>query len=501
MLPPNPDELIDLLLRLRLVDRKQVADALGSSSARLSVDQTLATLERRQLLTSLQIERLKKGETEGLVLGDYVLLYRNASGSFARIYRARKLSTGQMVGLKLLRERWSSDKEVVDLFRREGQIGQKLKHPNIVPIHECASQGRFHYITMEFVEGGNLRDFLKIRGKLQPAEACRYMLDMARGLEYALSLGYSHRDLKSTNVLMNSQGVAKLIDFGLAAEDSVFSRVGGQEMQTALEYATLEKHTNAPRNDPRSDLYFLGGILYELLSGEPPYPRTRDRDERKRFGRYRDVRPVTTLEPHLPMRVAGAVDRLMHTSPNERFQTPGEVAAEMQSILAEMGEPARVPVSDSSRSILWQDGGLAESGAVPRLSSVQPSVLCVENRPKHQDVLRDYFSRHGFKLILLSDLDRAIQRIRAQPPDCVLLMGDVVGDRMEEEFLRVVEMGRERRMAGVAVLTESQAGLKSRLKLNLPWTRVLVQPVTLRDLRKQIDAAVKARNGDTHAGS
>src|SRR6218665_1389137 len=132
---------------------------------------------------------------------------------------------------------------------------------------------------MEFVEGGNLRDFLKIRGKLAPAEACRFALDIARGLEYALKFGIAHRDLKSTNVLMSSTGVAKLIDFGLAADESLLNRAG-TDLQQALEYSTLEKGSGAPPNDPRSDLFFLGTILYEMVAGQEPYPRTRDREER-----------------------------------------------------------------------------------------------------------------------------------------------------------------------------------------------------------------------------
>jgi serine/threonine protein kinase len=499
MLPPTPDALIELLLKLKLLTRTQVDELGADLRAARSTDELLGTLERKQLLTSLQVERIRKGETEGLVLGNFKLMYRNASGSFARVYRACSLTTGQTVGLKLLRERWSSDKDVVQLFHREGEIGQKLKHPNIVPIYDILSQGRFHFITMEFVEGGNLRDFLKIRGKLQPAEAIRFTLDMTKALEHALSHGYTHRDLKMTNVLMSSQGVAKLIDFGLAAEDSVFSRVGGQEMQTALEYATLEKHTNAPRNDPRSDLFFLGGILYELLTGEPPYARTKDREERRRFGRYRDIRPVTAMEPRLPFKVAAVVDRLLHTNPNERFQSPTDLIKELNVISADLGNGPATP--DSKAGVHWRDGGVAESGVMPRISSNQPTVLCVENRPKHQDVLRDYFSRHGFRMLLLTDLDRAIARIKVQPPDCLLLMGDVIGDRMAEEFPRMLQMGRARKMAGVAVLTEEQAALKAGLAAGSPWTRVLVQPVTLRDLRKQLDAAVKSRESDANGTS
>jgi len=488
MLPSTPEALIDLLVRQRLLNARDVTPDVINSLSGMNADAALSTLERRQLLTPMQTERLRKGDTDGLVLGDYKLLYRNASGSFARVYRAASVIDGTMIGLKLLRERWSNDREIVNLFHREGEIGQKLKHPNIVPVYECSSEGKFHYITMEFVEGGNLKNFLKIRGKLSPLETCKFVLDMARGLDYALSKGYTHRDLKLTNVLMSATGVAKLIDFGLAAEDSVFSRVGGDEMQTALEYSTLERHTNAPKNDCRSDLYFLGGIMFELLTGEPPYPPTKDREERKRFGRYRDVRPVTSIDPRLPYKVAGAVDRLMQTNPDLRFQTPGELVFEMETIVRELGGSVAPAAAEASKPAA--SGSIAEP---PAEKSSQPTILCIENRPKHQDVLRDYFSRHGFKLILVGDIDRAIQRVNSTPPDCAVLMGDILGDRLQSENARLRDMNRMRDTQFVIVLSEGQAKLKSQLAAELPGVNLLVQPITLRDLRKHLMATLEGR--------
>ena len=473
------DDLVALLTRLNLVDAGELQHALGQRPPLQTAEELLDLLERRQLLTRFQTERIRKSETDGLVLGQLKLQYRNASGSFARVYRACSIPAGDMVGVKVLRERWASDPEMVRLFHREGEIGQRLKHRNIVPVYGVFVQGKFHYITMEFVEGGNLRDFLKIRGKLSPQEACRYTLDMAQALDYALGMGITHRDMKMTNVLMSSQGVAKLIDFGLAADESLIRRLGTSDLQQAVEYTTLERGSGAPQNDPRSDLFFLGVILYELLSGVPPYPRTRDVEERKRFHRYRDVRPVTALEPALPRRVAALVDRLIQINPAERFQSPAQVAHEVRGTLAEFDQRTVAPAES--------DGDEA------------CSVLCVENRPKQQDLLRQYLSRHGYRVLLLNDVDRALSRLRQQSPDCVLLMGDAIGDRVVEDFQRALMLSRDRFMVTVLVLGEKQTHLHPTVPNDNPLGRILKQPLRLRDLRAAIsdglDVRARYRNG------
>jgi CheY-like chemotaxis protein/tRNA A-37 threonylcarbamoyl transferase component Bud32 len=472
MPPRTADELATLLGHLRLVDTDDLLRSMSELPPAASADSLLALLERQHLLTNLQTERIRKDETDGLVLGGYKLLYRNASGSFARVYRAGSLTDGTMIGLKVLRERWANDADMVRLFHREGDLGQKLKHPNIVPVYGTGVQGPHHYIAMEFVEGGNLRDFVKIRGSLSPAEAARYTIDMSRGLEHALKLGITHRDLKMTNVLMSSQGVAKLIDFGLAADEKLLSRIGSSDLQQAVEYSTLEQGSGAPANDPRSDLFFLGVILYELLTGVPPYPRTRDKEERKRFSRYRDVRPVTTLEPALPRRIAATVDRLLRINPAERFQSPGEVAAEMRLALNELGE-APADAGENGQSV--------------------PTVLCVEDRPQQQEMLRQYLSKHGYRVLLLNDVERALSRIRQQAPDCVLLMGDSIGDRVAEDYARILSLGRSNFTSAILVLGEDQTSLKETIASDNPLGRVLVQPVKLRDLRTAIDGGLSVR--------
>lgn len=464
-------DLERLIVRSGLVYAEEFAACLRDVGASAKPEMVLAALERRQLLTPFQSQRIRKGEIEGLIVGGCKLLYKNASGSFARLYRGMRISDGRMIGVKVLRERWANDPDMVKLFHREGDLGRRLKHPNIVPIYDTGTEGRFHYITMEFVEGGNLRDFLKIRGRLEPLEACRYGLDMARALDYAIQQGITHRDLKLTNVLMSSTGVAKLIDFGLAAEDPLLRRTDGPDLAVALEYSTLEMNTGAPANDPRSDLFFLGTILFELISGTEPYPRTRDREERKSFARYRDIPPLSSRVPNLPFPVAQLIDRLLQVNPNLRHQSAGEVAAELENVLRELGhQPASVRSSGGEGT-----------------ASQTPMVLCVEHRPKMQDILRDYLAKHGYRALLLSDPDRALSRLKSNPPAAILFFQDASGDRVMDDYREALKLGK---CPALLVVNKSQLGQVAEMNALPGRGTVLAHPLQLRDLRVALQELV-----------
>jgi serine/threonine protein kinase len=466
------EELKTLLVRLQLVQ----PSPLETIQSRVCPDTDdanvlLQALENSHLLTSYQVHKLGRGETDALVLGDFKLLYRNAAGSFARVYRGASLTDGSMVGLKVLRQRWAADPRVVRLFRREADLGKKLKHEKIVPIYDVANQGDSHYFTMEFVEGGNLRDFLNIRKRLSVIEATRCLIDMAEGLEYAARMGVTHRDLKLTNVLMSTQGIAKLVDFGLAGDEVMNSEAGGDSLQRALEYATLERGTNAPPNDPRSDLYFLGGIYYELLTGVPPYPRTHSREERRQFSRYASLRPIRSVDPNIPKGVAEIVERLMKTNPDQRYQSAAMVRSDAREVLLDLERPTK-------------PAAVATSEEGTNGSKTLPTILFIEHRLKQQDIIRDYLSKRGFRVLLFNNVHRAISRLQSNPPDCVVLIGDSIGEDLAEAYEQVRELNGDR-FINIAVLAERQADLVEKLE-QTALSRIMQQPITLRELRREI---------------
>lgn len=469
------------LLQNKLIEPAQLEDSLIAIQGQMpGIDTLIGELERRHLLTPYQVAKLKKRETDGLRLGPYKLLYRNASGSFARVFRGCSIDDGRMVGIKMLRQRWAENPHTVSLFRREGELGKRLKHKNIVPIYEVGSDGNQHYLTMEFVEGGNFRELLKIRRKFSPDEAMRYTMDIAEGLEYALKLGLTHRDMKLTNVLLSAQGVAKLVDFGLAGQDAGLSS-DPEEVDRAVEYATLERSTNAPDNDPRSDLYFLGALVYELLTGVPPYPPTKNIAERKQSTRYRHVRPIRQVDPSLPPAVVAVVDRMMEIHPQSRYQTPTELIDDLRPIVGDRsGTTDRSPSAERS----------ADAPAAPTMRTPSvPTILCVENRVKQQDSLREYFNKHGYRVLLLRDVERAIKRVETDPPTGILLMADSLGEDDEalKAYNRAITCCRKSGTALVVVLAKKHRDIKAQF-VDTPECRVLSEhPVTLRNIRVALE--------------
>lgn len=464
------DDLSRELVRIRLVTDAQIAQCHQSQPVTSDPESLLKALESQHMLTAYQAGKLRSGEKAPLVLGDYKLQYQNASGSFARVFRAAPVDPKdeRMVGVKVLRQRFLDDAQAIEHFHREAEMCMKLRHPNVVPIFDVGTEDEWHYFTMEFIEGGNLRDFIRIRKKLNPVEVLRCGCDMAEGLNYALSQGMTHRDFKMSNVLMSSRGVAKLVDFGLAGD----SAAGTDESVHAVEYATLEKHTHTKVNDPRSDLFFLGAVLYELSSGVSPWKRTADPAERKQFSRYTGIRPLRTADPNTPPQLGAIIDRLLRINPVERYQSAAEVLTDIRPALATLGGESETPEAEKKK---------------PRISTV----LCVEYRPKQQDLLRDYLSNHGFRVLMLSSWDRALTRIRNNPPDCLLLMGDALDGQHSDVYDEAMRWSKLQNLGCVVVLRSSEAALRDQLEKHAT-SRVVTQPTRLRDVRTAILESLQA---------
>ncbi|MEN6406909.1 MAG: protein kinase [Thermoguttaceae bacterium] len=438
------------------------------------MDDFVQTLLRRGFMTNYQVERLLKGDRSGFFFGDYKVLYLVGKGTFARVYRAVHRETGRVVALKVLRNKFNEDPS---LFLREGELGRTLRHPNIVPIYEVCSKGRSHFLVMEFVEGRNLREFVRVRKKLDPIESTRLMIGIADGLRYAFERGLTHRDLKMSNILISSRGEAKLVDFGLAAMDETVADDGSTDMSNTrtVDYAALERATGVRKDDTRSDVYFLGCIYYNMLTGKPPLSET-DRLHRMNKQRFLDVVPIQKLDPSLPTCVAMVVNKAMTLDPNQRYQTPGAMVADLRLT-------ARRLADESS------DGSNNAGTPPPRAQVSTPvdtgrSVMVVESDANVQNVFREGFKRAGYRVLVIADPGRAANRIQQDPAvaDCVILSAQNLGRPALEVFNELGNDPHTQPIAAMLLLDESQTAWKSEAR-TAPHRLVLSMPITLRQIR------------------
>ncbi len=486
----SKDGLKSFLMNSRLLTPADWDKVAADVASQQDVEGVVKVLERRQFLTQFQAGRILKGETEGLVLGRYKLQYRNASGGFARVFRAVSIGDNKVVALKLLRDRWADDPRTVASFVREAQICQQFVHPNVVPIYEIGNEGRFHYFSMEFVEGGNLRDFMKIRKTLSPQEATRCMLQVFQGLEYALSKGVTHRDLKLTNVLMSSNGVAKLVDFGLAGADTPDKAGTSEDNQRALEYSVLERGTNAPRNDPRSDIFFAGSIYYELLTGEGPWSRSTDRDERQQLNRYTKIQPLRNVLPNLNSSIVAACNRMMEVSPSARYQSPTEAIHDLRRIMVAIGDSAQGPTAGDQKKTM--DLGKIK----PLTMEMKPEfrLIVVDSLEKRCRIVADYFEKHGFDLTFVASPQIALEKLKAEPPDGILFLADNDPESVLAMHKQIQAYARNQNVPCLAVFATDDERAVNEKVVPTRFFATIFQPATLRDIRthfEEIGAATR----------
>lgn len=473
----NAEQIAQRAFDLDLLSERQLQDIWGEFGRRnVATDEFVQFLLRRELVTNFQLDRLLKGEKSGYFYGDFKVLYMVAGGSFARVYRAAHKETGIVRALKVLRKRYSDDPAQTEHFIREGKMGLTLRHPNIVPIFDVCSKGRTHYLVMEFVEGRNLREFLKIRKKLDPVEATRIMIEITGGLRYAFEHGVSHRDLKLTNILVSSKGQAKLVDFGLAATDANVAdeKLGDATSARTIDYAGLERATGVRKDDQRSDIYFLGVIYYHLLTGHSPLAETRDRIQRLSKTRYVDIVPIQEAEPTMPKVVAAVVAQAMHIEPEKRYQTPAQmlvdlnIAAERLAAGDEAGEQG-----DTAR---WQADRERLATALAS-DSQRHGLMVVESNTKMQDVFRQEFKRAGYRVLVIGDPQRALERFQddKKPAEMVVFSTGQIGEPALEAFRKFADDEQTRALPAILLLAAEHRAWAKQVQEQLAPHRVVLQ--------------------------
>jgi eukaryotic-like serine/threonine-protein kinase len=272
----------------------------------------------------------------GDVLADrYRLDELIGSGGMSTVYRAQDAVLGRTVAIKVLHPQFNADGDYVERFRREAQLAAALSHPHIVKVLDRGRQNGGQFIVFEYVDGETLKNLSDRAGPLPVGQALRFGVQVASGLAYAHQAGVVHRDVKPQNVLLNGSRDAKVTDFGIArALDGNDAMTLTGTVLGSSEYISPEQ-AQGRRVTESTDIYSLGVVLYELLTGEPPF--TGDNFVAVAL-RHIDEQPVPVRRhrPAVPQDVADAVERALAKNPADRFPTMAAFGAELQRCLASL---------------------------------------------------------------------------------------------------------------------------------------------------------------------
>jgi serine/threonine-protein kinase len=271
-----------------------------------------------------------------VIAGRYELEELVGAGGMSSVFRAHDTLLERKVALKVLHEHYTDDDQYVERFRREARTVAQLSHPNIVTVIDRGEDEGRQFIVFELIEGRTLKEVLDEEGRLPVGRALEIALQVARGLAFAHEHGLVHRDVKPQNVILNGDGRAKVTDFGIARSLDV----QGGTTQTGTVLGTSNyiapEQAQGGEVDGATDVYSLGVVLFELLTGDVPFPG-------ETFVavamRHVSEPPPSVLErrPDVPARVAHAVDRALEKHPADRFPTMDAFAAELEACLAALG--------------------------------------------------------------------------------------------------------------------------------------------------------------------
>lgn len=261
----------------------------------------------------------------------YRILRTLGVGGMATVYLAEQVSLEREVALKVMAPSLAANADFCEQFLKEGRITAKLSHPNLVTVHDIGSYRGTYYMASEYLSAGSLRD--RMHEALSVGDALKIVRDVASGLAYAHSMGFVHRDVKPGNILFRPNGTAVLADFGIAKAITTISSatMAGNAIGTP-DYMSPEQAQATPV-DGRTDLYSLGAVLYEMLTGGKPYSATDPYAVA--------LRHVTDPVPMLPERLAGLqplLDKTMAKKREERFAKGEELIAECDALLREHPE-------------------------------------------------------------------------------------------------------------------------------------------------------------------
>jgi len=475
-------------------DELAAAVAVAGDDAQVLAQQLLA----RKLLTRFQIVTLSQGKGSSLRIGNYDILDRLGAGGMGTVYKARHRRMKRVVALKVLSAAFSTNPTYLKRFQREVETIASLGHPNIVMAYDADEADIGHFLVMEFVDGRDFARCLEEEGVFSVFGAVQCVLQAARGLVYAHAQGIIHRDIKPHNLLLDSQGVVKITDLGLArlSRDAQSPQMTEITLAGGLigtpDYMSPEQAVDSTTLDHLSDIYSLGCTLYYLIAGEPPYTGN---TAMAILLKHRDA-PIPSLAALRP-EVPPALERLFHSmlakQPEQRIQHMSEVVVELEAMAAQL-DPEQVenhardvtvdlsPLSRRGETALSNHGTLATNRpASPR------TVLVVEPSRVQAAIIKGFLQASAFEVVATAangkDALAAVHALRPRAVIAAMHLPDRNGLSLAEQIRSEI---RRDAPGFVLITSESDDASSAELK-QLNRVQSLAKPFTAQQLLETLN--------------
>ncbi len=390
-------------------------------------------------------------EREPVVLnGRYELHKRIARGGMADVVLARDQLLERPVAVKILFAEFATDTSFVERFRREAQAAAGLNHPNIVGVYDWGRESNTYFIVMEYVDGRSLADLLRNEGTLHPDRAADIATDVAAALGFAHRNGVVHRDIKPGNVLISSSGLVKVTDFGIAravshnAEEALTQT--GSVMGTATYFSPEQAQGKAV--DPRSDLYSLGVVMYEMVCGSAPFQA-----ENPVAVAYKHVQeqvvPPSQIDPSIPASYEAITMRLLAKNPDARYASAEELRSDLRRF--RQGEQIQ-GAADATQAV----GVAAATTMMAAGAATPPRGTQVMGTNEHYDAeparrrTRRFVIGTVVSLLVVALLVFFAYRLLGAGGDDEVVVPDVAGQTVSQAMARLSEAGLVPVSRGVA---------------------------------------------------
>jgi serine/threonine protein kinase len=329
------------LRRSNLIDRGRLDQVIGEfmqSSPRAEPPALAEYLVKKGVLSQFQADRLLQGKTQGFVLGPFTLMDALGAGSMGTVYKAQSKNDSNWYAVKVLprRSMWN-----VRIARRKVRAFEACRHPAVVPFVDVGTAGGMHYLAWPFIEGEGLDKIVQAQGKLSPAQAAQFALQLAEGLEVCHQQALFHGLLKPSNLLVGAGNQVHILDFGIGCllaetegESLVDTMSTANSVASGLDCASPESIMNPQNLTPSGDQYSLGCILYFCLTGQYPFPDGSSA-EKMMAHQFKEPTPVRDLNPEVSAELAEVVQRLMQKAPENRYPSAAEVVEALRPLAAD----------------------------------------------------------------------------------------------------------------------------------------------------------------------